>query len=112
MSKRNKAKTKKAFKSRLTFEQIEEERESLRKNAQKQLALLNILQQSSECVTYQKAREKGVLHRQQLRPARKKVGLEIVEVEVRRDPFADIEVQRDVPQKLNGEQERAYRENY
>ncbi|GEQ61502.1 primosomal protein N' [Vagococcus lutrae] len=109
VSKRNKAKTKKAFKSRLTFEQIEEERDSLRKNAQQQLALLNVLQQSSECVTYQKAREKAGITPATIKTGEKKGWLEIVEVEVRRDPFADIEVQRDVPQKLNGEQEQAYR---
>lgn len=108
VSKRNKVKTKKAFKSRLTFEQIEEERESLRKNAQQQLALLNVLQQSSESVTYQKAREKAGITPATIKTGEKKGWLEIVEVEVRRDPFADIEVQSDVPQKLNGEQEQAY----
>ena len=60
-------------------------------------------------MTYQKAREKAGITPATIKTGEKKGWLEIVEVEVRRDPFADIEVQRDVPQKLNGEQEQAYR---
>lgn len=106
--KRNKIKTKKGFVSLLDFEQIEEIRAGVRANAHQQQCLLTVLQtHQGEKLLYQEAQERYGLTPGTIRNGAEKKWLEIVDVEVQRDPYAYHEFKKTSAEQLNEEQQTA-----
>ncbi|WP_225744227.1 primosomal protein N' [Marinilactibacillus sp. Marseille-P9653] len=103
-------KTVKKIKPVLDFEQLEEIRETLRQNAKKQIALINVLQsmQENEWVDTKWIKEEYGISLSSINEAQKKGWLEIKDVEVYRDPFKDITIDKSHHLKLNDEQQVAY----
>lgn len=103
-------KTIKKIRSVSNFEQLEEIRETLRQNAKKQIALINVLQsmEENEWVDTKGIKEEYGISLSSINEAQKKGWLEIKDVEVYRDPFKDITIDKSHHLKLNDEQQVAY----
>lgn len=99
----------KYLKPLMTFEQLEEEKMSISKNAHKQVLFLNLLQQiaEEELVEVSKFKEYD-LSLAQLRTGEKKGWCEIIEKEVLRDPFAAITFETTSPLVLSPDQSAAF----
>lgn len=103
---RNRSKTVKAFRSQLSFEQVEEERLSLRKGSTQKERLLNLLQQlqADETCTIVEAKEKHGINRSAITAAEKDNWLAVFDQEVMRDPYANHQFTSDTALKLNPQQ--------
>ncbi|MFC6465604.1 primosomal protein N' [Marinilactibacillus sp. GCM10026970] len=103
-------KTVKKIKPVLSFEQLEEMRETLRQNAKKQIALIHVLQsmEENEWVDTKWIKEEYGISLSAINEAQKKGWLEIKDVEVYRDPFKNINIDKSHHLKLNDEQQVAY----
>ncbi|MGX6978454.1 primosomal protein N' [Vagococcus elongatus] len=106
--KRNKIKTKRGFVSLLDFEQVEEVRAGIRANAHQQQCLLAVLQTlQDKTMLYQEAQKNYGLTPGTIRSAAEKKWLQIVDVEVQRDPYANHEFKETSAEQLNDEQQTA-----
>ncbi|WP_208558723.1 primosomal protein N' [Marinilactibacillus kalidii] len=103
-------KTVKKIRPTISFEQLEEARESLRKNAKKQIALLNVLQSmdATEWIDKKWLKEEYGISLSSIKDAEDKQWLEIKDIEVYRDPFKDITIDRSEHLQLNPDQQIAY----
>lgn len=105
---RNKKKMVQGFRSLLSFEQAEEAKEDLRKTAHKQRKLLALLQQLEDKVcTLVDANKKYQVSRGVIQKGEENGWLELVEVEVKRDPYAYHTFKPSQPLVLNDEQQAA-----
>lgn len=105
---KNKVKTTRYIQSNLSFEQIEEERVSLRKGSKKKEELLHFLQAlGQEQQTAVKEMKELGFSTAVLNDAEKKGWLRYVEKEIYRDPFADHHFEKTTPFALNEEQQTA-----
>lgn len=105
---RNRSKTINAFRARLSFERLEEEREGLRKNATQKLRLLAFLQSlGQESITVKQAMEDHELSRGVINAGEVAGWLEIFEEEIYRDPYANRHFEKSTPLNLNNQQGNA-----
>ena len=105
---KNKVKITRYIQSNLSFEQVEEERVSLRKGSKKKEELLHFLQGlGQEQQTAVKEMKELGFSTAVLNEAEKKGWLRYVEKETYRDPFADHHFEKTTPFALNEEQQTA-----
>lgn len=112
VKKRNRSKTINGFKSRLTFEQIEEERQGLRKGSTQKEGLLQILQglEPEQVMTVKEANDHFGVKRGTLNAGQRSGWLDIVEIEINRDPYGNHTFEKNEAMSLNGQQQMAYDE--
>lgn len=104
-------KKRRMVKPSLSFEQLEEEKMSLRKTAKKQLHLLDVLQSlslSEQSISTQELKKVYELQSAVIREAEKKNWLTLFEEEVYRDPFKDHTFEKTAPHMLTEQQQHAF----
>ncbi|WEG73175.1 primosomal protein N' [Vagococcus intermedius] len=108
--KRNRSKVIQAFRSRLSFERAEEERQTLRKGSKQKEALLLLLQKATDTQywTIKQVQEEIGINRSTVKAGEKNGWLEIFELEIQRDPYAGREFETETDKVLNKEQQLAY----
>lgn len=107
---RNRSKTINGFHVRFTFEQLEEARHGLRKGSTQKENLINLLQgmKATEPMTVKQAQVDYGVNRPAINDGHKLGWLEIVEIEVNRDPYANHKFEQDQRKSLNPGQQQAY----